>query len=160
MEVHKVEVSSLVFDPVNARKHDSRNLEAIKGSLTRFGQQKPIVVDAKGVVLAGNGTLAAAKALGWTEIWVKQSDLDTVNASAYSLADNRTAELAEWDDEALHSQLAALDLAGFDVAMLSFDLPNQDEVFKEITGSKELSEDEFSEFDHKCPKCGFEFDKA
>lgn len=127
MEVHKVEISSLVFDPVNARKHDSRNLEAIKGSLTRFGQQKPIVVDAKGVVLAGNGTLAAAKALGWTEIWVKQSDLDTVNASAYSLADNRTAELAEWDDEILQQQLAALELAGFDISILDFDLPSEEE---------------------------------
>ena len=127
MEVHKVEISSLVFDPVNARKHDSRNLEAIKGSLTRFGQQKPIVVDAKGVVLAGNGTLAAAKALGWTDIWVKVSDLDTVNASAYSLADNRTAELAEWDDEILQQQLAALELAGFDTAILDFDLPSEEE---------------------------------
>ena len=122
MEVHKVEISSLVFDPVNARKHDSRNLEAIKGSLTRFGQQKPIVVDSKGVVLAGNGTLAAAKELGWKEIWVKRAELDSVNSAAYSLADNRTAELAEWDHDVLQKQLASLDLSGFDTSILDFDV--------------------------------------
>jgi len=47
--------------------HESEGiLEQIKASLRRFGQQKPIVVDATNVVRAGNGTLAAAKALGWT----------------------------------------------------------------------------------------------
>lgn len=61
-------VADLALDPANARKHSDKNLAAIKASLTRFGQQKPIVIDSSGVVRAGNGTLAAAKALGWAEI--------------------------------------------------------------------------------------------
>ena len=54
MNLESVPLSTLSFDPANLRKHGRRNLDAIKASLRRFGQQKPIVVDAKGIVLAGN----------------------------------------------------------------------------------------------------------
>lgn len=108
MHVEKVAVSSLVFDPANARKHGAKNLEAIKGSLTRFGQQKPIVVDEKGVVLAGNGTLAAAKELGWTDIEVHRTTLTGSDKTAFAIADNRTGELAEWDHDALAMSLKQL----------------------------------------------------
>ena len=106
--IERVAISSLVPDPANVRKHGAKNLDAIKGSLARFGQQKPIVVSAAGVVVAGNGTLAAAVALGWTEIDVVRSPLVGSEATAYAIADNRTAELAEWDDDALAQTLAAL----------------------------------------------------
>lgn len=101
-------VAELSADPANARKHNERNLDAIKASLTRFGQQKPIVVDSSGVVRAGNGTLAAAKALGWAEIDVVVSNLKGAEATAYAIADNRTAELAEWDDDVLAATLQSL----------------------------------------------------
>lgn len=101
-------VSDLASDPANARKHNERNLDAIKASLTRFGQQKPIVIDSSGVVRAGNGTLAAAKALGWAEIDCVVSDLQGAEAVAYAIADNRTAELAEWDDDVLTATLQSL----------------------------------------------------
>src|SRR5262249_46324156 len=63
LTVKRVPIDSVHPDPANVRLHDERNLEAIKSSLARFGQQKPIVVDRQGVVRAGNGTHAAAKAL-------------------------------------------------------------------------------------------------
>ena len=104
----RVKCASLKPDPKNARKHSPRNLDAIKKSLERFGQQRPIVVDAKGVVIAGNGTLEAAKALGWDEIEIVRSTLKGSSATAYAIADNRTAELAEWNDDILAETLAAL----------------------------------------------------
>lgn len=115
-------VADLALDPANARKHNEQNLEAIKASLARFGQQKPIVVDSSGVVRAGNGTLAAAKALGWAEIDCVVTDLQGAEAMAYAIADNRTAELAEWDEAVLTATLQALEAedasllldAGFD----------------------------------------------
>ena len=108
MRTKKVKIETLCNDPANVRKHDQRNIEAIKASLTRFGQQKPIVVNADGVVIAGNGTLAAAKDLGWKVIATVETELDGVDATAYAIADNRTAELAMWDDDALAQTLAAL----------------------------------------------------
>ena len=59
MEIEDVPVDSLHNDPANVRKHGEQNLAAIKASLARFGQQKPIVVNADGGVIAGNGTLMA-----------------------------------------------------------------------------------------------------
>jgi hypothetical protein len=110
VNTERVTVASLFFDPANVRKHGSRNLDAIKSSLARFGQQKPIVVDADGIVRAGNGTLMAAKALGWDEIEIVRTNLRGSEATAYAIADNRTAELAEWDEGALAEQLAALQI--------------------------------------------------
>ena len=68
LTIRRVPLDSLHLDPANARRHDERNFEAIKGSLARFRQQKPLVVDRNGMIRAGNGTYLAAKALGWKEI--------------------------------------------------------------------------------------------
>ena len=117
MNTETVKIDTITFDPANARKHSIKNLDAIKASLTRFGQQKPIVIDSNGVVRAGNGTLMAAKALGWSTISVVRSALEGSEATAYAIADNRSAELAEWDDDALAQTLAALQIEDEDLAL-------------------------------------------
>lgn len=95
-----VPIKSLVPDPMNARLHPERNLEAIKESLVLYGQVKPLVVrKSNNVVVAGNGTLECAKALGWTEIAVTYVDMNEGEAAGFGLADNRSAELAKWDFE-------------------------------------------------------------
>jgi hypothetical protein len=101
-------VSDLSNDPVNARKHNESNIQAIIASLRRFGQQKPIVIDSNNVVRAGNGTLEAARQLGWESIQCVITNLKGSEAIAYAIADNRTAELAEWDEEILAAQLNGL----------------------------------------------------
>jgi len=121
LKVSSVAISSLTFDPSNARKHSAKNLEAIKGSLAKFGQQKPIVVDAKGVVVAGNGTLAAAKELGWDKISAVKTELTGTEAIAFALADNRSAELAEWEADILSKTLASLKADNFDLGAIGFD---------------------------------------
>jgi DNA modification methylase len=108
LEVHLRPVAELHEDPENARAHDERNLQAIADSLARFGQQKPIVVAPDGTVLAGNGTLAAARHLGWERIAAITTDLEGPDARGYAIADNRTAELAEWDMVRLCEELQAL----------------------------------------------------
>lgn len=121
METETVTISSLIPDPANVRVHKPKNLDAIKGSLTRFGQQKPIVVDAKGVVVAGNGTLEAAKALGWDKIAVVRTSLEGPDATAFAIADNRTGELAEWDPSGLGAALQSLKDIDFDFSAIGFD---------------------------------------
>jgi ParB-like chromosome segregation protein Spo0J len=98
-----VEIGTLTPDAENARSHDERNIESIAASLRRYRQRKPIVVQADGNrVRAGNGTLQAAKRLGWTHIAAVVVEENDVEAAAYAIADNRTAELAEWDFEMFH----------------------------------------------------------
>lgn len=121
MEIERVEIGELSPDPANVRRHPAENIEAIAASLRRWGQQKPVVVDGQNVVRAGNGTLLAARELGWTHLDVVRSELTGAEAAAYSIADNRTAELAEWEAEvhALVSQIK-LDLPDLDALALGF----------------------------------------
>ena len=110
-------ITALVADPANVRTHDARNIDAIATSLRVFGQRVPIVcqrlTDGGLIVRAGNGRLAAARALGWSHLAAVVIDESDATATAFAIADNRTAELAEWDAAAL---LDALDALGADVA--------------------------------------------
>ena len=126
LRLETVSISSLSLDPSNARKHDAKNLASIAGSLKLFGQRKPIVVSGANVVVAGNGTLEAAKSLGWSEISVVRipNDWTAEQVKAYALADNRTAELAEWDAKVLADQLIELDAEGWDVSEFGFEPMN------------------------------------
>lgn len=127
LTVKTVKISTLTPDPNNARQHDERNLKAIVHSLDQFGQRKPLVCargnDGRLVVIAGNGTLEAAKALGWTDIAIAEvpADWDPDKARAYALADNRSAELANWNDVVLSSTLLELDAVGYDIGTLGFE---------------------------------------
>lgn len=121
MKLEKVAIKDLVFDPANARKHTIKNLDSIKGSLARFGQQKPIVVGANNVVIAGNGTLEAARDLGWEFLDAVRTELVGPDAIAFALADNRTAELAEWDYSVLGDTLKSLAAVDFDLSTIGFD---------------------------------------
>ena len=124
LKIETVALESLTPDPSNARKHDETNLKAIAGSLELFGQRKPIVVTEAGVVVAGNGTLEAAKSLGWAEIAVVRvpREWDADQVKAFALADNKTAELAAWNPEVLNLQLRELEASGFDVREFGFEL--------------------------------------
>lgn len=123
LKIEQVPVEKLTFDPSNARKHSDANLAAIAESLKQFGQRKPIVVTADGVIVAGNGTVEAARLLGLTDVDVVRvpKDWDSDRVKAFALADNRTAELAEWNPEVLSGQLLELEQAGFDIEALGFE---------------------------------------
>jgi DNA modification methylase len=149
MKIETVKIDLLSLDPANARKHDDRNMETIVGSLRRFGQQTPLVVDKSNVVRAGNARLEAAKRIGWDTIQIVRTELTSSDAVAYAIADNRTSELAEWDDDILAAQLqglltedeALLDAAGFDEDELA-------ELLGELDGdgtTGEIIEDEVPE---------------
>ena len=124
MKIIQSPILKLTLDPNNARKHSEKNLKAIAASLEKFGQRKPIVVH-RGVVIAGNGTVEAAKSLGWTDIAIAEvpDEWDADTAKAYALADNRSAELAEWDESELAKQLLELQDADWDITELGFEIP-------------------------------------
>lgn len=118
IERHLVPVASLTADPANLRVHGEPSIRAIMASYLRFGQQKPIVIDKNGVTVAGAGQLEAARRLGWTHIAAVRSDLAGVDRVGYAIADNRSAELSEWDERSLVETLGAmspedLDATGF-----------------------------------------------
>ncbi len=137
-----ISIDLLHPDPSNARRHGEKNIDAIKSSLSMFGQRKPIVVQRNGMIVrAGNGTLAAAKALGWKEIAAVVIDDDSATAVQFAIADNRTGELAEWDDETLATLLDGMDEATRN--SLAFDEKDLREIMQGLT--PEAVEDETPE---------------
>jgi DNA modification methylase len=108
-----VPIDSLHGLPGNPRRGD---VDAVAASLSRFGQRKPIVVRKDdGTIIAGNHTWQAAKKLGWSEIAVAYVGDDDVTAQAYALADNRTAELGDYDDELLKQLIESVGSVDLDL---------------------------------------------
>jgi site-specific DNA-methyltransferase (adenine-specific) len=145
LKLETINIDALILDPQNARLHDGKNIQAIAGSLSRFGQRKPIVISGNNVIVAGNGTVAAAKHLGWSEVQVVRvpQDWTAEQITAYALADNRTAELAEWDSKILADQLLELDAVGWDIAEFGFE---------QLNPVLNLDDDEPLSFDEVTPK--------
>lgn len=118
-----VPLHDLTLDAANVRLHPERNQKAIEASLRQFGAGRSIVLDGDNVVRAGNGTIEAARALGFEEVLVvepkpgqlvavKRTDWSATEATAYTVADNRTAELADWSELELAKQLEAINSEG------------------------------------------------
>jgi ParB-like chromosome segregation protein Spo0J len=122
LEIKVIPIDDLQLDPNNARKHSEKNISAISKSLTQFGQRKPIVITKDFVVIAGNGTVEAARKIGWKGLnaVLAPEDWDEETIKAFALADNRTAELATWDSEILLSQLQELKVSDWDINALGF----------------------------------------
>lgn len=93
-------ISTLKSDPENARLHPERNMLSIEDSLNVYGQMSPVTVRKQNMtVMKGNGTMTAAKNLGWTKIAASIIPMTDVEAAGYGIADNRTAEFATWNFE-------------------------------------------------------------
>lgn len=162
MQIESVPIDSVHLDPANLRRHPVRNVESIRASLARFKQQRPIVVNADNVVIAGNGTLQAARELGWTTIQIVRTALTGTDATAFAIADNRTSETSEWDTDALAQTLAALAAQDYDIAATGF---NPEEFAKLVQTDQgqdgPAAPEDFQEFgddiatDHECPRCKF-----
>jgi len=160
-------------DPRNARKRTDRSASLIQESLQRFGAARSIVIDEDGRILAGNGTVEGAKAAGIEKlriietagdeiVAVRRTGLTEEQKIGLALADNRTSDLSEWDGLMLQQLSETHDIAPwFEAEDLAALIGEEGEIrtaAKEHEGAKELDPKSFSEFDHTCPRCGFEFD--
>jgi hypothetical protein len=105
-------IADLKPDKRNARKHNPRNIGMIESSLQELGAGRSILIDEDNNIIAGNGTIEAAASAGITKLQVVDTEGDTIIAVRRSnltakqkkrmaVADNRTAELADWDAEVL-----------------------------------------------------------
>ena len=115
-------INTLKADHKNARKRTDRSAELIKESLQRYGAARSIVIDEENRILAGNGTVEGAKAAGIKNVRIIETEGDEIIAIrrtglsedekvGLALADNRTSDLSEWDQEMLHHLAQQHDLA-------------------------------------------------
>ena len=113
MEFKRMDLDALVLDPQNARTHNKKNQEAVRASISEFGQVEVLVVQ-KGtnIVIGGNCRLKEMRRLGHKEAWVAEVDVDDTKDKRLALALNRTGELAGWDDNVLSAMMNDLEKAG------------------------------------------------
>ncbi len=110
--------------PKNARVHSKKQIDLIAKSIQEFGFRQPIVLDKNNEVIIGHARLEAAKQLGLKEVpTIDASDLTPQKVKALRLADNKLAELAQWDMDLAIEELKGLDddlidLTGFDRDLL------------------------------------------
>lgn len=141
LQSHLRPIESLILLPGNPRQGD---IGAISESLARFGQLKPVVIDDQGVILAGNHTYLAAKALGWPRLAaVVAEELEGPEKAAFALADNRLSDLASYDSELLlamsthvYESTGSLDGTGYDLEYLEELRRDIDEPFDASPGDE------------------------
>lgn len=110
MEITNLNVAFLKEYDKNPRRNDQA-VDAVAASIREFGFKVPIIVDRDGVIVAGHTRLKAAKKLGMETVpCIIADDLTEEQIRAFRLADNRTAELAEWDFNALAAELEEIQI--------------------------------------------------
>jgi ParB-like chromosome segregation protein Spo0J len=125
----RVAIDDVFEDPANARKHGEENLAAIAGSLRSFGQVESLVVQkSSGKVIGGNGRLKVMRSLGWKEIDIAELDIDNAGAAALGIVLNRSAELADWDTDALDKLLREIDTGDEDLQEMFSKLAEDEDI--------------------------------
>lgn len=108
METPKIQVMSVKdIKPYenNPRRNDMA-VDAVAESIKEFGFKNPIIIDRNGTIVAGHTRYKAAKKLKLKEVpCICVDDLTDEQVNAYRLADNKTSELSEWDDDLLGKEL-------------------------------------------------------
>ncbi len=121
MKIKTAKIEDLNPAPYNPRVHPEKAISRLKASIERFGYTNPVLVQ-KGTntIIAGHARVEAAKQAGLDEVPVIYLDFDDVTAKAYNIADNRLAELTEWDFPKLKDLITEIDTGAFDIELTGF----------------------------------------
>lgn len=104
----------------NPRIND-KAAEAVANSIREFGFKVPIIIDGNNVIVAGHTRFKAAQRLKLETVpCIVADDLTEEQIKAFRLADNKTAELAEWDIKLLFPEIEQLRAADYDIEKLGF----------------------------------------
>lgn len=140
MNIIEKKTTELIPYENNPRNNDGA-VDAVAASIKEFGFKVPIVIDANGVIVAGHTRLKAAKKLGLETVpCIIADDLSEEQIKAFRLADNKAAELAEWDEELLNAELEKI--AEINMSDFGFD-----DISQYLDETTESEEDDFSEED-------------
>ena len=137
---NKMKILMININDIKEYENNPRNnepaVEAVANSIKSFGFKVPIIIDKNNVIVAGHTRLRASRKLGYTEVpCVIADDLTEEQTKAFRLADNKTAELAEWNLEKLTNELQFIEM---DMEQFGFE-----DLEKEL--EKDIVEDNFDE---------------
>lgn len=152
----EVEINQIKPYENNPRINDDA-VEPVANSIKAFGFQQPLVLDKNNVIIVGHTRYKAAKLIGLDKVpCIIADDLTDEQAKAYRLADNKVADIAEWDVEKLENEMNEIT----NIDMSQFKFPD--------INDEEINVGDFFDSNHesthknktiKCPYCGAEFEK-
>jgi DNA modification methylase len=139
LEVLYRPVVDLSTNPSNARRHSKKQIDKIAASIRSFGFNVPLLVDDRGQLIAGHGRLAAAQRLGLAEVpTIEITGLSDAQVRAFAIADNRIAELSDWDEAILAAEFEELLKLGegldFEIVDTGFEIGKIDQL---VSSAKE-----------------------
>ena len=125
MERNRMKIVDVPLDEIVPYENNPRvnegAVEQLAKIIEQFGFRNPAVLNKDKVIIEGHTRLLAVKKLGWeTMPCIIATDLTAEQEQALRIADNKIAEIAEWDEDKLKIELAALQEAGFDLSLLAF----------------------------------------
>ena len=121
MQIKLAEISTIKPYENNPRKLSEQAIQKVAMSLKEYGFRQPIVVDKNMVIVAGHTRYRASKKLGLKQVPISIIDnLSEEQINAYRIADNRTAEESEWDNELLKMEIKELEAKDFKLDLLGF----------------------------------------
>ncbi|WP_243119275.1 ParB/Srx family N-terminal domain-containing protein [Roseburia sp. 1XD42-69] len=140
VEITTMKLTDLVKPEKNVRIHTEQQLAEFQRSVKMFGQIRPIVIDEKNVILAGNGLYDTLIAMGKETAEVYRYDNLTENQKKkLMVADNKIFSLGIDNLDTLNSFLedlqGDLDIPGFD-----------EEILKQMVSEAEDITDKLSEY--------------
>lgn len=159
MEIKNIDIHDLKPYKYNPRDN-SEAIEVVANSIQEFGFKVPIVVAGDMTIIAGHTRLEAAKIIGLKEVpCIIADDLSDSQIKAFRVADNKIAEIAEWDRDLLVTEMEELLNLDFDMEKFGF---SEQEINSLMNSEFDLSEvgelEEYEEPEEKqlcCPNCGF-----
>jgi DNA modification methylase len=125
IQVEYRSLTDLKLTSNNPRRHSRKQIQQLTNSVKLFGFVVPVLTDENGTVIAGQARVQAAMKLGLQEVpTIRLSHLSDAQVKAFMIADNRLAELSEWDDALLARQLKELSILelDFDLDVIGFDI--------------------------------------
>lgn len=121
LKVKLLPVAGLLPYAQNSRTHSEDQIDRLVVSIQQFGFNNPVLIDERGMIIAGHARVLAAQRLKLDKVpTITLAHLTPDQVRAYVIADNRLAELAGWDQELLSAELSALTAVGFDLAATGF----------------------------------------
>lgn len=102
MNIETIELDKLKQYHLNCKIHNKKNINAIKKSLEKFNQYKPLIVSKNNFeIIIGNGTFQALKELNFKTAEVILLDLTQQQQKILNILDNKSSDLSTWNDNLL-----------------------------------------------------------
>lgn len=128
MQIEKVDIDKLRPFEGNPKRHPKEQLDKIVRSFSEFGWTNPFLVTRDNMIIAGHARVEAARKAGIKQVPVIYLPFDGKKAMAYAVADNKLAELAEWDFTKMADLMTELDDGDFDLELTGFDMSEIEEI--------------------------------